>query len=187
MENIIDRAIIFATNAHSGTMRKGTTIPYIVHPMEAGAIAAGLTDDYEVIAAAILHDTLEDTNTTFSSLKEAFGERVADLVAFESEDKQPERPANATWRERKQATIDSLLTAEQEEMIIAFSDKLANLRAIYRDYLNLGNELWNRFNQKDTKEHLWYYGSFLNTCKCLEPTAAYKEFKKLYEELSTMV
>ena len=52
MENIIDRAIIFATNAHSGTMRKGTTIPYIVHPMEAGAIAAGLTDDYEVIAAA---------------------------------------------------------------------------------------------------------------------------------------
>ena len=106
MENIIDRAIIFATNAHSGTMRKGTTIPYIVHPMEAGAIAAGLTDDYEVIAAAILHDTLEDTNTTFSSLKEAFGERVADLVAFESEDKQPERPANATWRERKQATID---------------------------------------------------------------------------------
>ena len=60
---IVDKAIAFAVRKHSGTPRKGTKIPYIVHPMEAAAIVAGMTDDQELIAAALLHDTLEDTGT----------------------------------------------------------------------------------------------------------------------------
>ena len=65
---LVDRAIIFATRAHSGATRKGTNIPYIVHPIEAAAIVSAMTDDEEVIAAAILHDVLEDTDATWDDL-----------------------------------------------------------------------------------------------------------------------
>ena len=57
---MIERAIAFATRAHEGQFRKGTTRPYIVHPLEVGEIVASMTDDEEIISAAILHDTIED-------------------------------------------------------------------------------------------------------------------------------
>ena len=78
--NLVSRAVIFAAAAHDGQVRKGTDIPYIVHPMEAAAIAAGLTNDPEVIAAAVLHDVVEDTGTTKNELEAEFGSRVAELV-----------------------------------------------------------------------------------------------------------
>ncbi len=55
---LVDQAIIFAAKAHAGAVRKGSKVPYIVHPIEAAAIVAGMTDDPEVIAAAVLHDVL---------------------------------------------------------------------------------------------------------------------------------
>ena len=75
---MIDKAITFATKAHEGQFRKGTKLPYIVHPLEVGVIVSRMTQDKEVIAAAILHDTLEDCKeVTFSTLCQEFGERVA--------------------------------------------------------------------------------------------------------------
>ena len=59
--SLMDRAIVFATRAHSGTYRKGTKIPYIVHPIEAAAIVATMTDDPDMIAAAVLQEVVEDT------------------------------------------------------------------------------------------------------------------------------
>ena len=58
---MIDRAAKFAEQAHKGTHRKGTRIPYIVHPLETALIASMLTNDEEILAAALLHDTIEDT------------------------------------------------------------------------------------------------------------------------------
>ena len=76
---MVDKAITFATKAHEGQFRKGTKLPYIVHPLEVGVIVSRMTQDKEVIAAAILHDTLEDCKeVTFSTLCQEFGERVAD-------------------------------------------------------------------------------------------------------------
>lgn len=94
---MIDRAAKFAEQAHKGAHRKGTRIPYIVHPLETALIASMLTNDEEILAAALLHDTIEDTDVTYEDLKQEFGTRVADLVAAESEDK------SKTWIERKGA------------------------------------------------------------------------------------
>lgn len=66
--DILDRAILFATEAHRGAFRKGTRIPYILHPLEAAAIAATITVDHEVLAAAVLHDVIEDTAVTEEEL-----------------------------------------------------------------------------------------------------------------------
>ena len=107
-ESILDKAIVFAVQAHSGMVRKGTKTPYILHPLEAAAIVATMTDDEEVIAAAVLHDVLEDTPVTVNQLIEEFGQRVTAFVSAESENKREDIPATETWKLRKQETIDAL-------------------------------------------------------------------------------
>ncbi len=179
---IVDRAIKFAVEKHAGTPRKGTNIPYIVHPMETAAIVAGMTDDQELIAAAVLHDTMEDTGVKFNELAEAFGLRVANLVAAESEDKQEEKPAEDTWKERKQATLKHLESAGYEVRMLALADKLSNIRAIQRDlkdYTEKGIPFWERFNQDDSAMHGWYYSSvarILLTDLKLKETQACREY-----------
>ena len=86
----------FAEKAHEGQFRKGTKRPYIVHPLEVAKIVSTMTDDEEIISAALLHDTLEDCRqVTKEQIKEAFGERVLEMVRQESEDK-----SKTWWREK---------------------------------------------------------------------------------------
>ena len=88
----IHKAIEFATLKHQGQTRKGTDIPYIVHPIEVMQILTASGCEEDIIIAGILHDTLEDTNTEREEIVEAFGARVAELVAHESEDKSVSKP-----------------------------------------------------------------------------------------------
>lgn len=155
--NKIEKAIIFATEAHAGAVRKGKTRPYILHPLEAMMIVADLTDDEELIAAAVLHDTVEDTGTSCAEIEKGFGSRVAALVVSESEDKREDRPAGETWKTRKQETIDHLKETSRDVKTVCLGDKLANLREILKDYVNLGDDMWQKFNQKDKSMHCWYY------------------------------
>ena len=153
----IEKAIRFAVDAHEGAKRKGKDRPYILHPLEAMTIVAGMTGDEDVIVAAVLHDTVEDTRVTAADIEEAFGPRVRDLVMAESEDKMRELPAESSWSLRKQAAIDRLGTLDRDARLICLGDKLANIREMGRDHAALGDELWKRFNQKDRREHAWYY------------------------------
>lgn len=82
---LVTEAVIFAAQAHDGAARKGSVIPYIVHPMEVVAICATLTDDPQVLAAAALHDVMEDCGIGFDELSRRFGVRVAGLVCQESQ------------------------------------------------------------------------------------------------------
>lgn len=182
-KEIITKALIFAARAHSGQKRKGTDMPYIVHPAEATAIAAGLTDDENVIAAAALHDVVEDAGVTKDMLVGEFGEEVAFLVMQVSEDKMTFMPESQSWRARKQAAIDSLSScADIRVKQIALADKLSNLRAINRDYKKLGEAFWLRFNNADKNAQLWYYSSITETLKELESTQAFDEYKRLVTE-----
>ena len=82
---LLDRAIVFAVKAHAGTERRGKGFPYIVHPMEAVEIVATMTPDQELLAAAALHDTVEDTSVSIEDIRAQFGDRVARLVEAESD------------------------------------------------------------------------------------------------------
>ena len=155
----IERAIQFALAAHAGAKRKGKDRPYILHPIEVMSIVAAMTGDEDVIAAAVLHDTVEDTDTTPADIEREFGPRVRDLVMAESEDKMTHLPAEASWKSRKQATIEHLKTVGRDEKLICLGDKLANIREMSRDHALIGDELWERFNQKDKAMHAWYYRS----------------------------
>lgn len=183
--DVLDKAIIFAVNAHSGAVRKGTDIPYIVHPLEAATIAASLTLDREIIAAAVLHDVIEDTDATQEDIIKEFGKRVAMLVMSDSEDKMKHLSPSQSWQARKQATLDFLDTATKEEQIVCIADKLSNLRALNRDYKKIGDELWNRFNQKDKTKHAWYYCGIVERLNWLKDTDSYKEYRELIKGIFT--
>lgn len=176
--SLLDRAITFAVKAHQGMERKGKGFPYIVHPMEAVCIVATMTNDQELLAAAALHDVIEDTDTTADDLKKEFGERVAILVEAESDDKTGGSKAE-TWHQRKQDTLDRLRNADLDIKIVALGDKLSNMRAIAHDYAVLGDELWNRFTVKDPAEHAWRYHALAEALNDLSDTDAYKEFHTL--------
>nr|DAU31821.1 MAG TPA: HD domain [Bacteriophage sp.] len=169
----IHNAIIFATLKHKSQKRKGTDIPYIVHPMEVMQILTACGCGEDVITAGILHDTLEDTDTTPEEIKENFGQKVLEIVQTESEDK------SKTWKERKQHTIDDLKKAEEGTQIVCLADKLSNLRSIYADFQTDGNKLWKRFNAP--KENIkWYYESVVDALeKDFSSIEAWKELKEL--------
>ena len=130
---MIDRAAKFAEQAHKGAHRKGTRIPYIVHPLETALIASMLT----------------------------------------SEDK------SKTWIERKGHTLEHLKTASPAEKILTMADKLSNIRSMARDYLLVGEELWQRFNMKDREKQAWYYTSMIDLLKDLNETPEYQEYVRL--------
>ena len=92
-ENLLNDAVEFAAQKHIGQYRKGSQLPYIIHPMEAAAICASFTNDVEVLAAAVLHDVVEDAHVAVDEIEERFGPRVAALVASESENRREDIPA----------------------------------------------------------------------------------------------
>ena len=180
---LLDRAIVFAVRAHAGTERRGKGFPYIVHPMEAVEIVATMTSDQELLAAAVLHDTVEDTDTTVEQIRTEFGDRIASLVASESDIVVDGVSEEDSWHARKQAAIDRLARASHDAKVVALGDKLSNMRAIARDYAQQGDALWNLFHVKDRKEHEWHYRGLADSLRELQETFAYKEFEQLINQV----
>ena len=179
---LVSEAIVFAAKAHDGMRRKKSQAPYILHPMEAAVIVSTMTDDQNLIAAAALHDVVEDAGITLEEIKEKFGQRVWELVRSETEDKREELPPAQTWRIRKEESLAVLKNAEDIAVLIVWlGDKLANMRSIYRDFKVEGVQMWQRFNQKDVNEQAWYYRSIINLTERLSDTSAWLEYKTLTE------
>ena len=181
--DLLDRAIIFAVKAHHNTERRGKGFPYIVHPMEAVEIVASITPDQELLAAAALHDTIEDTDVTVEDIRREFGDRIADLVHAESDQFTEGVSEEDSWHDRKQAAIDRLRQAPYDAKIVALGDKLSNMRAIWRDYQTKGDELWNIFHVKDKASHEWHYRGLADSLSELSDTFAYQEFVRLIDDV----
>lgn len=180
---LLDRAIIFAVNAHAGTERRGKGYPYIVHPLEAVEIVATMTPDQELLAAAALHDTVEDTDVTVEQIRAEFGDRIASLVADESEERPEGISDEESWHDRKRAAINRLAKASHDAKVVALGDKLSNMRAIAQDYAEIGDALWNRFHSKDPKDHEWHYRGLADALRELSDTFAFQEFEQLINQV----
>ena len=180
---LLEKSIEFALKAHSGAMRKGGGYPYIVHPLETMEIVSHLSDDAEVLAAAVLHDVIEDTPYTYEDIKTEFGQRVADLVNWESEDKMRDRPASETWRERKEETISRDKEAPLDVKMILLGDKLSNMRGSRMDFRKNGDSMWQKFNMKDKSQQEWYYRAICTIIPELSDTLAYAEYCEILDEV----
>lgn len=180
MSEKLNEAIVFATERHSGQMRRRESIPYIFHPLEVSTIASKLTDDEEVLIAALLHDTVEDTDTTIDEIEDRFGKRVAELVSSETENKRPDLPPEETWQIRKEESLDYLKNATDPGVkILWMADKLSNIRSLFILHEKYGEKMWETFNQKDPKKQKWYYAKVAEYLTDLKDTLSYIEYTQL--------
>lgn len=177
---MLEKAMQFAMDAHKGAVRKGTSKPYILHPIDTVQILASMNADTNLLVAGVLHDTLEDTDVTLLDIYDQFGVDVASLVNAHTEDKRQ------TWYMRKLRTIDETPKANLRQKMLIIADKVANLRSMYNDHKLIGDELWERFN---APKHLqaWYYSKLNDGLWELqnypETADVYWEMTGLYKDL----
>lgn len=158
----LDHALRVATWAHEqqGQHRKGTDIPYIIHPFGVMTIASNATDDEDTLIACLLHDILEDVDSKIyneADMRHDFGERVTKIVLGVTKNSELKY-----WQERSEAYLNHLENAASDEsVIVSTADKVQNLKSILYDYGIVGNEPWQRFSTKSAADQLWWYKSIL--------------------------
>jgi (p)ppGpp synthase/HD superfamily hydrolase len=127
--SLVERARVFATAAHAavGQRRKYTGEPYVVHPIEVSELVEQVSGTSEMVAAALLHDVLEDTDVTFDVLEEEFGASVAELVLWLTDVSKPEDGNRST---RKALDRQHSAAAPAEAQTIKVADLISNTRSI---------------------------------------------------------
>jgi (p)ppGpp synthase/HD superfamily hydrolase len=145
------RAIEFAARAHAGQYRKGTRLPYILHPLAVAKILIERGCEVEVVIAGLLHDTIEDTPVTAAEIRQHFGDAVSRMVEEASE---PDK--SDSWENRKHRTVTHIASASPGAALVEVADKLDNIRTIREGLLCEGEAVWERF--KRSRDHqCWYY------------------------------
>ncbi|WP_313617093.1 HD domain-containing protein [Agrobacterium sp.] len=127
MNDLVKHALKFATKAHDGQLRKYTGEPYINHPIAVAAIVATVDHTPEMIAAAYLHDTVEDCGVTLAEIKERFGGKVATLVAYLSD---VSTPYHGNRTARKALDLQHTALAPKEAKTIKLADLIDNSKSI---------------------------------------------------------
>lgn len=184
----LDKAIKTAAWAHEqvGHHRKGSDVPYIIHPFGVMLIAGEVTDDEDILIACLFHDILEDVTTRDpkvydeQKMRDEFGDRVTDMVLDVSKD----APIK-DWRARGQAYLDHLeKKASDEAILVSGADKVHNLQSILQDYDRRGEELWQVFTTKSKDDQIWWYESMLDILEKREaPDKLTSQLRELLETL----
>lgn len=163
----IRKAIERAAKLHEGQDRKTDDLPYIIHPFTVAWTVAQHTDDEDVVAAALLHDVLEDVaGYSADDMTREFGGRVTAIVRELSEDKDPavEEDKRATWQDRKDKYLAGLEEDSSEALMICAADKLHNLNTLLDAVRADGDSVQARFNAPFDRQ-LWFYGEIVRILK----------------------
>ena len=147
------RAINTAAWAHRDHVRKGTDIPYISHIFGVMHLVSEVTDDEDVLIAALFHDILEDVPEEYSAeeMEADFGPRVVELVGGVTKDS-----SLPDWQSRADASLQHLRSSDDGSVLISAADKLHNLLSILADHQAIGEDIWARFNSGKERQQWWY-------------------------------
>lgn len=155
----LSKALSLAIKAHEGDFRKGTSIPYISHPMGVASIILEFGGDEDQAIAGLLHDAIEDGGANYASLiEDQFGKRVLSLVEGCTDGVPNEKGEKEDWHERKRKYLLHLKEANDDVLLVSAADKLHNARAIVSDLKTIGQITFERFRTKK-EGTLWYYSS----------------------------
>jgi (p)ppGpp synthase/HD superfamily hydrolase len=148
-------AFAFAFEVHREQTKKSTTVPYISHLLEVAGLVLSYGGNEDQTIAALLHDSVEDhpDAASFEDIAKRFGPAVADIVESCSDSNVMPKPP---WRGRKEKYIAHLRHADESVLLVAAADKLVNARTVIKDYRQVGEEVWSRFNA-GKPDQLWYY------------------------------
>lgn len=164
-----DEALVYAHEAHRAQTRRGGDVPYVAHLLGVAALVIEDGGDEDEAIAALLHDAAEDAGgrKRLDDIRARFGDRVAGIVAACTDTYDDPKPP---WRARKAAYIDHLRTETDPGVLrVSLADKLHNARAILRDFREVGDELWKRFNPG--ADPRWYYETLVEVFRAKVPRA----------------
>lgn len=155
---LIEKADALAERAHIGQTRKESGAPYIMHPRAVADILKrhGFSDT--VVAAALVHDVVEDTPMTLEEVRHELGDDVAALVAPVTHDD------SLSWEEKKQKYIDTVRAAPDNVKAISVADKIHNAQSFIDGYTAQGQKMWGYFNRGRDKK-LWFEEAMLAMLK----------------------
>lgn len=182
----IEQAIRAAAVLHKNQLRKGSMpFPYITHLVATSFTLMDYTHDEDVIIAALLHDTLEDTDYTIDELQEDFGGRVREIVEAVSE---PRNSSNDkySWIQKKQMYVKNLKKGPIEAVLVAAADKMHNFRTLVEDY----NDAPERFIQdfgNNFEERIEAYQAIANVINSRLNGAILAEFNHVFDEYKKFI
>ena len=176
-------ALAFTIKAHGDQRREGGEIPYVAHLLGVASLVLDAGGDEDLAIAGLLHDTIEDTETTADDIESAFGPRVAAIVEACTDAHEDPKPE---WRKRKERYIAHLQSPETpiDVLVVLRADKLHNARAILLDYREVGEKLWSRFKE-GPEQQLWYYGSLVDIFTTRLPGVMTDELRRVVDELES--
>ena len=185
----IQKAIIKSAELHCEQKRKTDGSPYVMHPYSVAFILTNYTDDEDIIAAALLHDVLEDVSGySVDGMRRDFGDKITKTVQMVSEDKKPEdtrEMEKATWQRRKQGYIENLKNADFDALMVCAADKIHNLKCMIEGYKEQGEKLWDKFNAP-IEERLKFTEEVLAVLKNKLDNEIVKELEQTYFEAKSL-
>jgi (p)ppGpp synthase/HD superfamily hydrolase len=152
----LTQALMLAAEAHQGQVRKGTSIPYITHPVAVAGLVARYGGDEDQQIAGLLHDVLEDAGADWAPRIAAFGPRVLAMVQACTDGTPDATGQKRPWQERKQAYLAHLAETPAEALLVSACDKLHNAESILLDLAETGPGVFDRFSASQ-EQTLWYY------------------------------
>ncbi len=158
-----DAALALAARAHRDQLRKGTDLPYITHPAHVSIILIRHGFGEDLVVAGLLHDVVEDTDTSLALIAAEFGDAVAQLVEAVSETKSADGAA-LPWEQRKAEKLAHLQAAGPDVAALKAADAIHNLRSIIADLRSAGPAVWDRF-KRGPEPTLGYYHAILDAIR----------------------
>jgi len=163
---LVEQALRTAAKAHRDQLRKSSDVPYVSHPAAVALILARCGfDDPHILAAALLHDVIEDTELRIESLAAEFPPEVVEIVAAASERKTDDGGNKRPWKQRKIEHLQAIRNAGRDVKAVVIADKLHNLGCMLLDLETHGETLWDRFNASK-EETSWYHEAMLEAVDC---------------------
>ena len=158
-----DAALALAARAHRDQLRKGTDLPYIAHPVHVSIILIRHGFGEDLAIAGLMHDVVEDTDTSLDLIAVEFGDAVARLVEAVSETKSADGAA-LPWEQRKAEKLAHLQSAGPDVAALKAADAIHNLRSIIADLQSDGTSVWERF-KRGPAPTLGYYHAILDSVR----------------------
>lgn len=181
-------ALDWALERHAGASRKGTGSPYASHVIQVAGLVMEHGGDADQIVAALLHDVVEDTDSTIEDVDSRFGPSVSRIVADCTDTLPGDTPdRKSSWQQRKERHLDHLLAIDDRSALVAACDKRHNLEAIVADLRREGPATLERFNARTPAAVLWYYGEAVDRLRATLPPRLEADLDQLLGELRRLL
>ena len=177
--DIIEKANKIMLSAHGQQKRKTDDSPYVIHPLMVAKKLARFNFSDAVIAAAMVHDVLEDTEVDEKTLRQELGDEVVDIILPLSEDKSLE------WEDRKKIYLEKVKNSSPETKAVAIADKIHNLESLIAGHKNMGPVIWTKFN-RGREQKINFEKEMLQSFKDSWEHPMVAEYDKLLKEVEKL-